>query len=265
MNKEITPVGTAEMSINGKPGQFVEGRRDHRRGPVPGAVPDVRGRALRVHPDRRRPLAGRHPVGRLHGAVRAGPLPQAVPPEVRRRGQGDRDGEGGRHGRLDRPAQVQEQLRAQPRVPGPDAVADGHADQHADLVARAEPVLLAASTPRATSFRTSTSSSSPLAENLEVANLRAIAGEYDEMGRHMDMPKLPVFLENQQKGNYKVVLDLETEVGRRSASTSTRATRPTPRSASGSPTSTSAGRSRWGSTATSSTRRSSSGWARPAR
>ena len=46
-----------------------------------------------------------------------------------------------------------------------------------------------------------------LAENLEVANLRAIAGEYDEMGRHMDVAKLPVFLENAQKGNYKVVLD----------------------------------------------------------
>jgi peptide/nickel transport system substrate-binding protein len=51
----------------------------------------------------------------------------------------------------------------------------------------------------------------PLAENLEVANLRAIAGEYDEMGRHMDMPKLPIFLENQQKGGYKVVLDLESK------------------------------------------------------
>jgi peptide/nickel transport system substrate-binding protein len=50
-----------------------------------------------------------------------------------------------------------------------------------------------------------------LAENLEVANLRAIAGEYDEMGRHMDMQKLPIFLENQQKGNYKVVLDLESK------------------------------------------------------
>jgi peptide/nickel transport system substrate-binding protein len=46
-----------------------------------------------------------------------------------------------------------------------------------------------------------------LAENLEVANLRAIAGEFDEQGRHMDVAKLPVFLENQQKGNYKVVLD----------------------------------------------------------
>jgi len=46
-----------------------------------------------------------------------------------------------------------------------------------------------------------------LAENLEVANLRGIAGEYDEMGRHMDVAKLPIFLENKDKGNYKVVLD----------------------------------------------------------
>jgi peptide/nickel transport system substrate-binding protein len=46
-----------------------------------------------------------------------------------------------------------------------------------------------------------------LAENLEVANLRGIAGEFDEMGRHMDVAKLPVFLENAQKGNYHVVLD----------------------------------------------------------
>ncbi len=50
-----------------------------------------------------------------------------------------------------------------------------------------------------------------LAENLEVANLRAIAGEYDEMGRHMDVAKLPIFLENQQRGNYKVVLDLSSD------------------------------------------------------
>jgi peptide/nickel transport system substrate-binding protein len=50
-----------------------------------------------------------------------------------------------------------------------------------------------------------------LAESLEVANLRAIAGEYDEQGRHMDTAKLPIFLENQQKGNYKVVLDIQTD------------------------------------------------------
>jgi peptide/nickel transport system substrate-binding protein len=46
-----------------------------------------------------------------------------------------------------------------------------------------------------------------LAENLEVANLRAMAGEYDLQTRHLDLQKLPLFLENQQKGNYRMVLD----------------------------------------------------------
>ena len=46
-----------------------------------------------------------------------------------------------------------------------------------------------------------------LAENLEVLNLRAIAGEYDYASRHVDLGKLPVFIENQQRGNYKVYLD----------------------------------------------------------
>src|SRR5262249_8834442 len=43
-----------------------------------------------------------------------------------------------------------------------------------------------------------------LAENLEVANLRAIAGEYDLQVRHMDIAKLPAFKENEQKGGYTV-------------------------------------------------------------
>jgi len=46
-----------------------------------------------------------------------------------------------------------------------------------------------------------------LAENLEVLNLRAIAGEYDLQERHVSLSKLPVILENQQKGNYRVHLD----------------------------------------------------------
>lgn len=46
-----------------------------------------------------------------------------------------------------------------------------------------------------------------LAENTEVANLRAIAGEYDVQERHMHLSKLPVFLENAKKGNYTVHLD----------------------------------------------------------
>jgi peptide/nickel transport system substrate-binding protein len=44
-------------------------------------------------------------------------------------------------------------------------------------------------------------------ESTEVINLRAIAGDLDEQERHMDLGKLPVFLENQAKGNYKVYLD----------------------------------------------------------
>jgi len=40
-----------------------------------------------------------------------------------------------------------------------------------------------------------------------LVNLRAIAGEYDEQERHMDLGKLPVFLDNAQKGNYTVHLD----------------------------------------------------------
>jgi peptide/nickel transport system substrate-binding protein len=46
-----------------------------------------------------------------------------------------------------------------------------------------------------------------LAENLEVLNLRAIAGEYDYQARHIDIGKLPVFIENQQKGNYKMSIN----------------------------------------------------------
>ncbi|MEM7022673.1 MAG: ABC transporter substrate-binding protein, partial [Pseudomonadota bacterium] len=39
-----------------------------------------------------------------------------------------------------------------------------------------------------------------LAEDLEVLNLRAIAGDYDLQERHVDLGKLPVILENQEKG-----------------------------------------------------------------
>lgn len=46
-----------------------------------------------------------------------------------------------------------------------------------------------------------------LAETTEVLNLRAIAGEYDMQARHIDIAKIPVLIENQQKGNYKVSLN----------------------------------------------------------
>jgi peptide/nickel transport system substrate-binding protein len=44
-------------------------------------------------------------------------------------------------------------------------------------------------------------------ENLEVHNLRAVAGEYDMQARHVDIQKVPVFLENEEKGGYKLYLD----------------------------------------------------------
>lgn len=47
-----------------------------------------------------------------------------------------------------------------------------------------------------------------LAEDLEVLNLRAMAGSYDVQERHIDIGKLPVIIQNQQRGNYKVHLDL---------------------------------------------------------
>lgn len=46
-----------------------------------------------------------------------------------------------------------------------------------------------------------------LAENLEVLNLRAIAGEYDFQSRHISLANLPVLLENAEAGNYTVHLD----------------------------------------------------------
>ena len=89
-----------------------------------------------------------------------------------------------------------------------------------------------------------------LAENAEVANLRAIAGEYDIQERHMRLSKLPVFLENAKKGNYTVHLDPASTVRTRRSTSATRM-RAMPRSRNCSGTRISATRSRSASTATS--------------
>ncbi|HTX53209.1 MAG TPA: ABC transporter substrate-binding protein [Candidatus Baltobacteraceae bacterium] len=52
-----------------------------------------------------------------------------------------------------------------------------------------------------------------LAENLEVLNLRAIAGQYDLQERHTSLSKLPVFLDNRTRGNYEVHLDPALHMG----------------------------------------------------
>jgi peptide/nickel transport system substrate-binding protein len=46
-----------------------------------------------------------------------------------------------------------------------------------------------------------------LAENAEIVNLRAMAGEYDVQVRHMDLQKLPALLENRERGGYRVYMD----------------------------------------------------------
>jgi peptide/nickel transport system substrate-binding protein len=47
-----------------------------------------------------------------------------------------------------------------------------------------------------------------LAESPELVNLRAMAGEYDMQERHIDLQKLPIILDNRDRGNYDVHLDL---------------------------------------------------------
>ena len=48
-----------------------------------------------------------------------------------------------------------------------------------------------------------------LAEDLEVINLRAIAGEYDWQARHLNMAKVPLYLENQEANGYKLHFDTQ--------------------------------------------------------
>ena len=48
-----------------------------------------------------------------------------------------------------------------------------------------------------------------LAEDLEVINLRAIAGEYDWQGRHLNMAKVPLYLDNEEAGGYKLYFDTQ--------------------------------------------------------
>ena len=127
-------------------------------------------------------------------------------PEVRRRGRAGQEGQGGEVRQLGAHVQVQERLGAQPRLPGlspwktvtpintPTWTLERNpysvwVDTEGNQLPYIDKVVLT------------------LAENLEVLNLRAIAGEYDYQARHIDIGKLPVFLENQQKGNYKVYLD----------------------------------------------------------
>ena len=135
-NREVVPVPLSVMTINGKPLTVREGRRQHR--PVRGARPVLR-------PAHRAGLGVGHrppcPLrSRRAGRLRARPLPQAVPSEVRLEGRSRQ--EAGRAEVRELGPAVQEPQRRlpQPRPAGGDAVEDGVADQHADLGPGAQPV-----------------------------------------------------------------------------------------------------------------------------
>jgi peptide/nickel transport system substrate-binding protein len=210
LNKDITPVGTAEMSINGKPGEIVKIDETTVEARFPEPYPmfvDVLSAFTQV--------GGGHALGGTQW--------------------------GGFMG-LYAPAHYLKQFH--PKYVGEDKAIQMAKDAGMDgwnaLLKFKNNYQLNPELPVITPWRTVTPINTPvwslernpyfwqvdtegnqlpyidkavltLGENLEVVNLRAIAGEYDEMGRHMDVAKLPIFLENQQKGGYKVVLDLESD------------------------------------------------------
>lgn len=47
-----------------------------------------------------------------------------------------------------------------------------------------------------------------LAENSELINLRAVAGDYDFQDRFIDLGRLPVILENRERGDYRIQIDV---------------------------------------------------------
>ena len=118
-----------------------EDRRDHGPLRVPGAELPVPRHPGRLDRDGRR--AGALADGGPHdGRLHAGPLHQAVPPEVHRDGRREREGQGGELRRLGRVHQEPLGLDAQPRAARADAVEGDHAHQQPDLGDGAESVLL---------------------------------------------------------------------------------------------------------------------------
>ena len=70
-----------------------------------------------------------------------------------------------------------------------------------------------------------------LAENLEVVNLRAMAGEYDMQERHIDLQKLPIILDNRRRATTTSISTVAN--GSDTALLVNPATRPTPKWRSG--------------------------------
>jgi len=200
-NKDLVPTPSAAMAINGKQGvlEKVDTYTVKFKFPEPYYMLPT---CWRFHGSRGPGVARRVRARRL----RAGPLPEAVPPQVRRPGGSREEGQGREVRQLGSMFLQQERLVAQ----------SGAAGHHAwkTVTPINTPTWTLERNPYSV-FVDPAGNQLPyidrvvltLAENLEVINLRAIAGEYDFQARHLDLAKVPVFIENQAKGGYKLYLD----------------------------------------------------------
>ena len=156
-NKELTPTPTAEMSINGKPGDDREGRRSDRPLRLPRAVLRLPRRPGR---GRLRRSAGR-PTRAMHAArpVRPEALPHEVPPEVHAAGR--RSTQKVKAAGFDNWVnlfKLRTDWRAQPRSAGRDCLEDDHARSTPRPGRWSGTRTTTGWTPRGTSSRTSTRS-----------------------------------------------------------------------------------------------------------
>ena len=177
-NKDLVPTPSAVMAINGKQGviEKVDTYTVRFKFPEPYFMfPDV--------------LAGSTDlaaaVGRLsrHGRLRARALLEAVPSEVRQRRELDKKVQGGEVRQLGPDVPRQERLGAQPGSARALTLEDGHADQYRRPGRWSATRTACSWTPTGNQLPYIDKVVLTLAENLEVINLRAIAGEYDYAGR----------------------------------------------------------------------------------
>ena len=191
-NKDSCRRRSAVMAINGKPGAIEKVDTLHRAVQVPRAVLHAPRRAGRLDATS---AATRGSGATRHGRLRARALPEAVPPEVRRpRPSSTRRSRTAKFDSWVRCSRSKNDWALNPDLPVADAVEDGHADQHADVDARAQPVqrLGGHRGQPAPVHRQGPADARP--RTWRCINLRAIAGEYDYAGaahRHRQAAGLP--------------------------------------------------------------------------
>ena len=142
------------MTINGKPIAIEKVRRQHR--PVRLARPLLRAAdraGLRVGHRAPRAVRAVRP-----GRLRARPLPEAVPSEVRSKDDLEQEGRRAEVRQLGHAVQEPQRRLPQPRPAGRDALEDDLPDQHAARGPSSGTRTACGSTPTGTSFRTSTGS-----------------------------------------------------------------------------------------------------------